>query len=100
VAHPNCRSTQIPILRSFTEVAKTNTKLAAQLDDALSGDSRASMDGQVASDLRYEDWLKSRGSDDAREILGPSRYALWQSGELSLADMIDQSGRPLTLDEL
>lgn len=99
-AHPNCRSTQIPLLRSFEELAGKNKKLAAKLDASMSSGTRASMDGQVASDIRYDDWLKSQDADRAREILGPTRYAAWKAGQLSLRDMVDQSDRALTVAEL
>lgn len=100
VAHPNCRSTQIPLLRSFEEIAGANKKLARKLDEAMSNGVRASMDGEVASDLSYEDWLKSRSETSQREVLGSARFDLWRAGKLTLAEMIDQSNRPLTLDEL
>lgn len=99
-AHANCRSTQIPWLRSFAELATKNKDLAAKLDDAMSEGTRASMDGQVSRDLRYDDWLRAQGEDKARDILGPTRFAAWNAGQLELRDMLDQSNNPLTVDEL
>jgi len=33
-------------------------------------------------------------------VLGAGKWALWKAGKLSLSDLIDQSGRPLSLAEL
>ena len=99
-AHYNCRSTQLPLLRSFAELAGKNEDLAAKLDDAMSKGTRASMDGQVPKDLTYNDWLKTKSKDFAIGVLGPARYELWQSGELSMRDMLSQSGNSLTIPEL
>lgn len=99
-AHPNCRSTQIPVLRSFAELATRNKGLASKLDAALSGRTRASMDGQVASDLTYDDWLRTKSEAFARKVLGDTRYELWSAGRLSMRDMLDQSGHPITVAEL
>lgn len=99
-AHPNCRSTQLPLLVSFEQLAKKNKDLAARLDDSMSRGTRASMDGQVPSDLTYNDWLKTKGSAFARDLLGPARFAMWEDGTLTMRDMLSQSGRPLTIEQL
>ena len=99
-AHPNCRSTQIPVLRSLEELATKNKKLARTLDEAMGPTARASMDGAVASDLSYEDWLAAKSSGEQRAILGDARYAMWKADGISLKDMLDQSGAPLTVQQL
>ena len=64
---------------------------------------RASMDGQVAADMTYEQWLKKKDAAEpgfAKSVLGPGRYNLWKNGKLTLRDLVDQRGRELTLEQL
>lgn len=101
-AHWGCRSTQVPITKSWEELAQEaggDTRMAKALD-SMPPATRASMDGQVAGDLRYEDWLKEQDEATQLEVLGPGRLALWKRDQLSLAEMLDQRGNPLTLEEL
>jgi SPP1 gp7 family putative phage head morphogenesis protein len=70
-----------------------------QVDDAVM-DTRASMDGQVPASLRYEAWLRSKTEDIQIEALGKGKWELWKSGSITFSDLIDETGRPLTLEEL
>lgn len=91
-AHPNCRSTLVPVLKSWKE-------LGIDLDEAPDG-TRASMDGQVPANLSYGDWLAEQPADRQDEALGPSRAKLFRAGRITVADLVTTTGRPLTLDEL
>lgn len=90
--HWGCRSTMIAILKSWEE-------LGIPMDDIPAG-TRASMDGQVSAALSFEEWLESKGEDFQREYLGPGRYKLYKTGQISFSDLVNQNGRPLTLKEL
>ncbi len=57
-------------------------------------------DEKPAEDYYYEDWLKQQDVAEQRDILGPGRYDLWKKGSVSLTDMIDQRGNPMTLEQL
>jgi SPP1 gp7 family putative phage head morphogenesis protein len=61
---------------------------------------KASMDGQVSTDLSHDDWLEGKGDAFARKALGPGRYALWKEGKLTLKDLTDQDNRVLTIAQL
>ena len=101
-AHWGCRSTQIPWLVSWEEMAKRmggDTKIGRAVDE-MSASTRASMDGQVSDKLTYETWLKGKSVAFQEDVLGPERFRLWNAGKLSLADMVDQSGHELTLAQL
>ncbi len=101
-AHWCCRSTQIPVTRSWEELARAaggNTRLARELDKIPVGQ-RASLGKAVSGDLTYEDWFKSQPAARQKEILGPARLALWHQGQLGFTDMVDQLGNPMTLDQL
>lgn len=92
--HPNCRSALLPIVREFSELLGI-----PDLPDYPKG-TRASMDGQVAGDLTYEEWLKTKPESFQRKVLGRGRYELWKDGQLSLTQLVDPTGRALTLKEL
>lgn len=54
----------------------------------------------LADDLSFEDWLREQPEDEQRAMLGEGRHELWSTGQISLRDLIDQRGRPLSLAEL
>ena len=92
--HWACRCATIPLTCSWEEL--TGIK---GLDDMPAG-TRASMDGQVSSKIDYEEWLASKSPEFQKEILGPARYRLLESGKLTLRDLTDQRGNELTLKQL
>lgn len=103
--HVCCRTRMIPLVKSFADLTGPDSKLSKakirELEAKYLGKStQASMDGQVAESLNYEQWLKTKPESFQREVLGEGRYNLWQRGKLPLRDMVDQSGNTLTLDEL
>lgn len=118
-AHWNCRSTQVPVLKSWEDLAgkklpslnrgdvekRMREKLAkrgwspAKIDKAVS-QSRASMDGQVAESMTFDEWLNTKAEPQVESMLGPGRAKLWNSGAVTVADLTDQTNRPLTLKQL
>ena len=68
--------------------------------DEIPKSTQASMDGQVAEDLTYEQWLRKKPKAFQIEKLGPTKYELWKEDKISFTDLIDQTGRPLTVAEL
>ena len=96
----------IPVLKSWEQLireAKGDEKLGRKLDrieGKIGKGTQASMDGQVAADLTYNDWLKRRSEEEQQEILGIGKWKLWEAGKITLSDLVDQTGRPLTLEEL
>jgi hypothetical protein len=93
------RSTHIPILRPLGQLLRVGGRRARALD-AMPKSTQASMDGQVAEDLNYESWLRTKPEIFQKEVLGPGRWDLWQRNQIGLHQLIDQSGRPLRLEEL
>lgn len=71
-AHIRCRSTVIPIIEGV-DPPKRRT---------------------------YAEWLRSQTAEQQREILGPSRYALFTQGNLDLSRFIGRDGEPLTLAQI
>ncbi|MEE8551452.1 MAG: phage minor head protein [Gemmatimonadota bacterium] len=76
--HAGCRGYSAPIVRSFEEMG---------LDPlTFPPSTRASMDGQVAASVDYEQWFGAQSEGFQRRILGPSRFQLFQSGELKVTE--------------
>lgn len=49
---------------------------------------------------KFDDWLLERGDEFARKKLGPGLFDLWKAGKITLAQLIDNAGNPLTIKEL
>ena len=90
--HFGCRSTSYPVTKSWRE-------LGLNIDD-LPPATRASMDGQIPADTRFETWLEGQSKARQDEVLGAGRADLWREGNITFRDMLDQRGRELTLEEL
>src|SRR5690606_10648598 len=95
-AHPNCRSSIVPELKSFKE-------LGIDLPEIPEG-MRSSVNGPVDGSLSYFEWLKRQPASFVEEALGPSRAKLFLRGGLSADEFARlQLGRnfePLTLEEM
>lgn len=92
----------IPVFKSYAEVAgaedlSPEKRCALQKMDA---GTRASMNGQAPAKVNYGDWLRGQDEEKQKEVLGRTRWDLWKKGSIGMADMVHQSGRPLTIEEL
>ena len=92
--HWNCRSSLIPIMRSWKE-------LGSKVDaERMPESTRASMDGQVPASMKYGDWLATRTQAQQDDILGKGKAQLWRDGKITMQDLLNQAGRPMTLTQL
>lgn len=90
--HIGCRTTVIPVLKSWR-------KQGLALDDAPAG-TRASLDGQVPAKIKYPEWIEKQSFDVKREALGTTRARLLETGKVKATAFVDRRGRQFTLDEL
>jgi SPP1 gp7 family putative phage head morphogenesis protein len=90
--HRNCRSTSIPVLKSFRD-------LGIPIDE-VPQTTRATMDGQKPASLTFESWLKKQSAARQDIVLGVGKADLWRAGKINFRDLLDQSGRPLTTEQL
>lgn len=88
-AHPNCRSTTIPVIKSARALGLRN----------LPPSTRASMNGQVSGGLNYDAWLRTQPRDFQDDVLGVTRGKLFREG-MTMDRFVDRSGQEYTLDEL
>lgn len=73
--HPNCRSTIIPVIRE-------------------------ELGGGPAEDMSFDAFLADKPASMVDDLLGKGRAQLYRDGKITLADLVDQHARPLTLNEL
>ena len=91
-AHPACRSTTIPVVKSLRELGiKADTK------DIKT--TRASMNGQVSSELNYDRWLRKQPKAFQEDVLGREKAKLFRAG-LKMDRFVDEGGREFTLKEI
>lgn len=90
--HFNCRSTLVPVLKSWEELG-----IPA---DELKPSTRASMDGQVPADTTFDDFLKGKTESFQNDILGPTKAKLWRQGKITLQQLVNFRGNPLTTEQL
>ena len=91
-AHWACRSTVIPILKTLREMGIDR--------DNFQQTTRASMDGQVAADITFDQFLKGKPQAFADQMLGKGRAELWREGKITLTQLLNAKGQPLTLKQL
>lgn len=90
--HPNCRSTSVPILKTWRDLGID--------EDEVPETTRASMDGQVPAGQTFEQWLKKQPVARQNTVLGEGKADLWRRGKITFRDLLDQNGRPLTTEQL
>lgn len=90
--HWNCRSTSVPVTKSWRDLG---------IDaDEMNATTRSSMDGQVPASLSYGDWLKAQSATRQDDILGAERGRMLRDGDLTLDRFYSEKGRYLSLVEL
>lgn len=90
--HFNDRCVLIPVTRLFEKMRAAGLKVPEG--------QRSSEFGQVSSKTTFEDFLKRRTPAQQDAQLGKGRAQLWRDGKLTLQQLLDGSGRELTLEQL
>jgi len=90
--HFNCRSTLVPVLKSFEELGFDEPDFPPM--------TRASIDGQVPGDITFDKFLRGKSKAFQDETLGPARAQLWRDDRITLRELVDMRGNPLTVNEL
>lgn len=90
--HWRCRSSSAPITKSFRE-------LGIPIDDVPPAE-RSSMDGQVAGDISYGDWLQKQSAKRQDEVVGPERGKLMREGKMKFDQFYTARGDWIDLDTL
>ncbi len=90
--HWNCRTTTIPVLKSFKELGFNAPDLPAA--------TRASVDGQVPARQTYQGWLRGQPAAVQDDALGPVKGRLFRKHKLEVTSFVDDRRRTLTIDQL
>jgi hypothetical protein len=90
--HWGCRSLIVPILKTFRE-------LGIDIPD-LAPATRASALGPVPATTTFEQFLRRRTVEQQNEQLGKGRAAMWRAGKITLRQLLDLHGNPLTFAQL
>ena len=90
--HWNCRSVAVPVVKSWRE-------LGIPIDE-IEPSTRASMDGQVAAELNYSQWLRTKPAAFQDEVLGVERAKLFREKKVDIDRFTNDRGRTYTLEEL
>lgn len=90
--HWNCRSTDSPVTKSWRE-------LGMDIDE-MTPAQRASMDGQVPADQDYNTWLSKQSAARQERVLGPERYQMVKSGQVTMDQLYSPNGTFLTIAQL
>lgn len=90
--HWGCRSVMMGVLKSFKE-------LGINLKEPT-GMTRSSAEGQVSRGTSFEDFLSRRTVAQQNDQLGEGRAQLWRDGKLTLRQLVDNNGNPLSLEQL
>lgn len=98
-AHWGCRSTLAPVTKSFEEMG-ASPEIDKAYTEALSPGTRASLQGDVPEATTFDDWFGDQSEADQRAYLGQTKYSIWKEKGLTMAQMADQFGNPLTVEQL
>lgn len=90
--HFLCRSVEVPITKTFKE-------LGIDIPEAP-GTTRTSSSGQIDVNTSFSDYLDRMGTKYQNKVLGEGRAELWRKGKITLKDLVDGQGRPVSLEYL
>lgn len=97
--HWGCRSVEVPMTKSWADLG-ADPKVDEEYLANINQTTRASMNGQVPASQTFDEWIRNQAVEDQIAYFGPKKYEIWKEGGLTLRQMLDQQGNPLTLDQL
>lgn len=93
--HWGCRSVLVPVMKDLEEI------LGVPGMSEMPTSTRSSIDGQISTNVTFDQWMKSRPVSEQIKVLGKGRQQLWADGKLTLADMLNpQTGQVMSLKAL
>lgn len=91
--HWNCRSRSMPLLADYIGIPK------AKQDLIRKAGRRSSMFGSIERGTKFEPWLKEQDKKRpgfADKILGVKKAELWRKSKLSMRDLVNGDGLPVS----
>lgn len=93
--HMRCRSFYSVVLKSWDEI---DPSLGWKTE--IPQTTRASLDGQVSSDINFTEWVKGKDKAFINKLLGEKRAELYLSGKITLNDLVTKGGIVRNLKQL
>lgn len=98
--HIGERTQLYPLTRDVREVGRMGDSDVKRAISGLTKEQRELLSVNPPDDETYTQWLRRQSRDVQNQVLGPTRRKMWLNGELELTDLVNQRGRPLTLEQL
>ena len=100
--HFNCRSTTIPIVKSHEDLMNTDsTRISKRRLKRMKSGKRASFNGQVPSETKFEDFFKNQDNDFKLAVLGnQKRVDIYNTGKLKFKQFSTKDGKLVSIDRL
>lgn len=95
--HFNCRSTTVPIMKSFKELGIPGLN---ELPPATRASASKEFTGQVPATTTYPQWLKTQPASVQNEALGVGKGKLFRKGKLPDERFFNDRSKQLTLKQL
>lgn len=93
--HWGCRSVLLPVMKDLEDI------LGVPGMSEMPSSTRSSIDGQISTDVTFDQWMKSRPVEEQIQVLGKGRQKLYADGKLTLADMLNpNTGQVMSLKAL
>lgn len=90
--HWNCRSAEVVLTKTYKE-------LGLDIPEPEPG-MRAAEGESVPVGMSFDDWLSRRTEAQQNAQLGAGRAQLWRDGKITLQDLLDLRGNPMTVAQL
>lgn len=97
-AHPNCRSTTVPVFKG--ETATVDGVLRLDLETGTRASKGTTGGKQVSIKNNYNTWLGTQSKAFQVDALGSTKAELFRKGGLTVDKFVDRLDKPLTLEEL
>lgn len=97
-AHPNCRSTTVPVFKGETKIVDDQEVLDLKTGTRSSRGDEGGQQVSIKND--YNSWLGRQSKSFQVDALGKSKAELFRKGGLTVDKFVDRLDKPLTLEQL
>lgn len=100
--HFNCRSTTVPIVKSYNDIKNTSSsRISKRRLSRLNNNTRASFDGQVPGKTNFEEFLRQQDSSFKLAVLGNKRRVeIFDLGKLKFTQFSTKNGQLVSISKL
>ena len=98
-AHHQCRSTVVPITKSWKELGIKNAK-DVRVGGRVFRDVQTGLTGVSPTHITYGDWLIKQPAEVQNQIFGVQRAQMLRSGQVKFPQFFSDTGRRLGITEL